>query len=318
MMNKLSTCKKLMSFWRQLEGGYTIMLVPHDGRSISKKDLHTSQMKKAATCFGAIAIGTASVILLLSCLLYARNKEANELAAYREIKAKQEQQIRELAKNTEAVQKQLAALHKIEAQVREQMKKSGMEVPGKSELAENAGGKGGPSKKKISDLVVLKEQNAMLQQNLQASTQDWDNLLTSIKTENYRQEVTPNLWPLDGGYISSDFGGRANPFDGYSSDYHPGIDIAENYGAPVYASASGYVQRAGWYGGYGKYIKISHDYGYATAYGHLSSIEISAGDYVSKGQLIGYVGSTGYSTGPHLHFEVLLYGEQINPRRLMK
>ena len=124
--------------------------------------------------------------------------------------------------------------------------------------------------------------------------------------------------PLDGGYISSDFGSRSNPFDGYSSDYHPGIDIAANYGTPVYASATGYVQRAGWYGGYGKYIKISHDYGYATAYGHLSSIEISAGDYVSKGQIIGYVGSTGYSTGPHLHFEVLLYGEQVNPRRLIK
>lgn len=318
MMNKLSTCKKLMSFWRQLEGDYTIMLVPHDGRSISKKDMHTAQLKKAATCLGVLTIGTAGLIMLLSSMLYVSNKEAKELAEYREIKAQQEQKLQELAKNTEAVQKQLAMLHKIESQVREQMKKSGMELPGKSELAEKAGGKGGPSKNKISDLVVLQEQNALLQQNLQASTQDWDNLLTSIKTENYRQEVTPNRWPLDGGYISSEFGSRANPFDGYSSDYHPGIDIAENYGAPVYASASGYVQRAGWYGGYGKYIKISHDYGYATAYGHLSSIEISAGDYVSKGQLIGYVGSTGYSTGPHLHFEVLHYGKQVNPRRLMK
>lgn len=294
------------------------MLVPHDGRSISKKDMHTTQLKRAATYMGALTIGTAGVILLLASMLYVSSKEARELAEYREIKAQQEQKLQELAKNTEAVQKQLAVLHKIESQVREQMKKSGMELPGKSELAEKAGGKGGPSKNKISDLVVLQEQNALLQQNLQASTQDWDNLLTSIKTENYRQEVTPNLWPLDGGYISSEFGSRANPFDGYSSDYHPGIDIAENYGAPVYASASGYVQRAGWYGGYGKYIKISHDYGYATAYGHLSSIEISAGDYVSKGQLIGYVGSTGYSTGPHLHFEVLHYGKQVNPRRLMK
>ena len=310
--------KRLIQLWRQLDGGYTLMLVPHDGRSISKKDLHTKQMKKAVTWFGAVALGTAGVIVLLSSMLYVRNKEANELAAYRAIKAQQEQKLQELAKNTEAVQKQLAVLHKIENQVREQMKKSGMELPGKSELAEKNGGKGGPSKTKVSDLVVLQEQNALLQKNLQASTHDWDNLLASIKAENYRNEVTPNLWPLDGGYVSSDFGSRANPFDGYSSDYHPGIDIAENYGAPVYASASGYVQRAGWYGGYGKYIKISHDYGYATAYGHLSSIEISAGDYVSKGQLIGYVGSTGYSTGPHLHFEVLLYGEQINPRRLMK
>ena len=310
--------KRLIQLWKQLDGGYTLMLVPHDGRSISKKDLHTKQMKKAVTWFGAVALGTAGVIVLLSSMLYVRNKEANELAAYRAIKAQQEQKLQELAKNTEAVQKQLAVLHKIENQVREQMKKSGMELPGKSEPAEKTGGKGGPSKTKVSDLVVLQEQNALLQKNLQVSTQDWDNLLASIKAENYRNEVTPNLWPLDGGYISSDFGSRANPFDGYSSDYHPGIDIAENYGAPVYASASGYVQRAGWYGGYGKYIKISHDYGYATAYGHLSSIEISAGDYVSKGQIIGYVGSTGYSTGPHLHFEVLLYGEQVNPRRLMK
>ena len=310
--------KRLIQLWKQLDGGYTLMLVPHDGRSISKKDLHTKQMKKAVTWFGVVALGTAGVIVLLSSMLYVRNKEANELAAYRAIKAQQEQKLQELAKNTEAVQKQLAVLHKIENQVREQMKKSGMELPGKSEPAEKTGGKGGPSKTKVSDLVVLQEQNALLQKNLQASTHDWDNLLASIKAENYRNEVTPNLWPLDGGYISSDFGSRANPFDGYSSDYHPGIDIAENYGAPVYASASGYVQRAGWYGGYGKYIKISHDYGYATAYGHLSSIEISAGDYVSKGQIIGYVGSTGYSTGPHLHFEVLLYGEQVNPRRLMK
>ena len=317
-MQEFGKWKKLIQLWKQLDGGYTLMLVPHDGRSISKKDLHTRQMKKAASCIGVVALGTVGLVVLLSGMLYVRNKEANELAAYKAIKAQQEQKLQELEKNTEAVQKQLAMLHKIETQVREQMKKAGMELPGKSEPAEKTGGKGGPSKTKVSDLVVLQEQNALLQKNLQVSTQDWDNLLTSIKTENYRQEVTPNLWPLDGGYISSDFGGRANPFDGYSSDYHPGIDIAENYGAPVYASASGYVQRAGWYGGYGKYIKISHDYGYATAYGHLSSIEISAGDYVSKGQLIGYVGSTGYSTGPHLHFEVLLYGEQINPRRLMK
>lgn len=318
MMQGFGKWKRLIQLWKQLDGGYTLMLVPHDGRSISKKDLHTKQMKKAVTWFGVVALGTAGVIVLLSSMLYVRNKEANELAAYRAIKAQQEQKLQELAKNTEAVQKQLAVLHKIENQVREQMKKSGMELPGKSEPAEKTGGKGGPSKTKVSDLVVLQEQNALLQKNLQVSTQDWDNLLASIKAENYRNEVTPNLWPLDGGYISSDFGSRANPFDGYSSDYHPGIDIAENYGAPVYASASGYVQRAGWYGGYGKYIKISHDYGYATAYGHLSSIEISAGDYVSKGQIIGYVGSTGYSTGPHLHFEVLLYGEQVNPRRLMK
>ena len=197
------------------------------------------------------------------------------------------------------------------------MKKSGMEVPTKEQLAEAEGGKGGPSKAKISDITILQQQNLNLQKSMQVSTKNWDALLASIKSENYRMEVTPSKWPVDGGYVSSEFGGRANPFDG-SGDYHPGIDIAEDYGAPIYASASGYVQRAGWYGGYGNYVNISHDYGYSTAYGHMSSIKVNAGDYVEKGQVIGYVGSTGYSTGPHLHFEVLLYGEQVNPRKLMK
>ena len=313
MINKFRKWKDLLNSFQQMHGDYTVMLVPHDGKGISRKDMDTAQIKKYATIAGGVALGTVGVIMLLSCMLYSSSKEARELAEFRKTKAQQEQKVQELAKSTEAVQKQLAALAKIEANVREQMKKSGMEVPTKEQLTEADGGKGGPSKAKISDITILQQQNLNLQKNMQVSTKNWDALLASIKSENYRMEVTP----VDGGYVSSEFGGRANPFDG-SGDYHPGIDIAEDYGAPIYASASGYVQRAGWYGGYGNYVNISHDYGYSTAYGHMSSIKVNAGDYVEKGQVIGYVGSTGYSTGPHLHFEVLLYGEQVNPRKLMK
>lgn len=317
MLNKFRKWKELLTSFTQMQGDYTIMLVPHDGKGISRKDMDTAKMKKIAGIFGGIALGAVATIILLSGLLYVSNKEARELAEYRQNKAQQEQKVQELAKNTEAVQKQLAALAKIESQVREQMKKSGMEVPTKEQLESSDGGKGGPSKAKISDIAILQQQNINLQKSLQVSTRNWDALLASIKSENYRMEVTPSKWPVDGGYVSSEFGGRANPFDG-SGDYHPGIDIAEDYGAPIYASASGYVQRAGWYGGYGNYVNISHDYGYSTAYGHMSSIKVKDGDYVEKGQVIGYVGSTGYSTGPHLHFEVLLNGEQVNPRQLIK
>ena len=317
MLSKIRKWKDLINSFTQMQGDYTIMLVPHDGKGISRKDMDTAQLKRLAGITGGIALGAVGAIVLLSGLLYARNKEARELAEYRQNKAQQEQKVQELAKNTETVQTQLAALAKIESQVREQMKKSGMEVPSKEQLESADGGKGGPSKAKISDLAILQQQNINLQKSLQVSTRNWDALLASIKSENYRMEVTPSKWPVDGGYVSSEFGGRANPFDG-SGDYHPGIDIAEDYGAPIYASASGYVQRAGWYGGYGNYVNISHDYGYSTAYGHMSSIKVNAGDYVQKGQVIGYVGSTGYSTGPHLHFEVLLNGEQVNPRKLIK
>ena len=317
MISKIRKWKDLITSFTQMQGDYTIMLVPHDGKGISRKDMDTSQLKKFAGIVGGIALGAVSVIILLSGMLYVSNKEASELAEYRKTKAQQEQKVQELAKNTEAVQKQLATLAKIETQVREQMKKSGMEVPTKEQLESADGGKGGPSNAKISDLAILQQQNINLQKSLQVSTRNWDALLASIKSENYRMEVTPSKWPVDGGYVSSEFGSRSNPFDG-SGDYHPGIDIAEDYGAPIYASASGYVQRAGWYGGYGNYVNISHDYGYSTAYGHMSSIKVNTGDYVQKGQVIGYVGSTGYSTGPHLHFEVLLNGEQVNPRKLIK
>ena len=73
------------------------------------------------------------------------------------------------------------------------------------------------------------------------------------------------------------------------------------------------MQQSGWYGGYGRYIRISHDFGLQTAYAHMSSLAVSAGTYVKKGQVIGYVGSSGYSTGPHLHFEVLKNGQHVNP-----
>lgn len=113
------------------------------------------------------------------------------------------------------------------------------------------------------------------------------------------------FWPVDGGYISAYMG------DGRG---HKGLDIAAPYGTPIYAAASGTVTRAtNKYDGYGNSVMIANDDGYVTMYGHMSSIAISYGDYVVKGQLLGYVGSTGYATGNHLHFEVRSNGYYLDP-----
>lgn len=114
------------------------------------------------------------------------------------------------------------------------------------------------------------------------------------------------FWPVDGGYISAYQG------DGRG---HKGIDIAAPYGTPIYAAESGTVIEVGggWNGGYGNCVRISHDDGNVTVYAHQSSIAIEYGDYVVKGQIIGYVGSTGDSTGNHLHFEVRSNGTYVNP-----
>lgn len=123
------------------------------------------------------------------------------------------------------------------------------------------------------------------------------------------------LWPVASYvYVSSRFGLRVHPITGKTKS-HTGIDIASNQGTAVYASDGGSVTLAGWNGGYGNCIMIDHGNGYVTLYGHLSSISVSVGQTVSQGATIGAVGSTGNSTGPHLHFEVLKNGTRIDPEQ---
>jgi len=118
-------------------------------------------------------------------------------------------------------------------------------------------------------------------------------------------------WPVTG-TITSPFGWRTNPFGG-GPEFHQGLDIAAPTGTTVMAAAAGTVIMAQWYGGYGNYILIDHGGGYSTGYGHLSAIYVSTGQSVARGQAIGAVGSTGQSTGPHLHFEVRIAGKPVDP-----
>ena len=114
------------------------------------------------------------------------------------------------------------------------------------------------------------------------------------------------------GRITSPFGNRMHPILG-SYRFHKGVDVAAPYGAPIAAALDGRVVSAGWHGGYGQQVVLAHANGTETRYGHMSRIAAYPGETVRRGQLIGYVGSTGLSTGPHLHFEVLRGGRAVNP-----
>lgn len=117
------------------------------------------------------------------------------------------------------------------------------------------------------------------------------------------------------GRLTSGFGMRRHPVLGYAR-MHKGLDIAAPMGAPIRAPMDGVVQMAGWAGGYGKFVKLSHGGNMATGFGHMSRIAVASGGRVSKGQIIGYVGSTGMSTGPHLHYELWKNGVPSNPGRV--
>jgi murein DD-endopeptidase MepM/ murein hydrolase activator NlpD len=114
------------------------------------------------------------------------------------------------------------------------------------------------------------------------------------------------------GRVTSGFGSRFHPILGYER-FHAGVDLKAASGTPIVAAADGRVVGAGWRGGYGQLVSIAHAGGIETMYGHMSRIAARAGETVRQGQVIGYVGSTGLSTGPHLHFEVLKNGRPVNP-----
>jgi len=135
-----------------------------------------------------------------------------------------------------------------------------------------------------------------------------EDALLNLKT---RLDHTPSIWPAPG-WTSRGYGMKYDPFTGMKQ-MHRGIDIANHTGTPVVASADGRITMVGRNGGMGKTIVIDHGYGFVTRYAHLSDYKVKRGQRVKRGDVIGLMGSTGYSTGPHLHYEVLRNGKSLNP-----
>jgi murein DD-endopeptidase MepM/ murein hydrolase activator NlpD len=138
-----------------------------------------------------------------------------------------------------------------------------------------------------------------------ATTADWN-----------RANAAPNLWPVDGP-ITASFGERIDPFNGEGA-FHSGVDIGSTFGHSVIAPADGVVVFAETMGGYGKAIILDHGHGISTRYGHLSGFAVTEGQQVHRGDTIGYVGSSGRSTGPHLHYEVRINDTPVNPHTYLR
>ncbi|HEX3560170.1 MAG TPA: M23 family metallopeptidase [Pyrinomonadaceae bacterium] len=161
-------------------------------------------------------------------------------------------------------------------------------------------GAGGPALKLDGDAIAnVESRAARLEEDLQAR-------------EAALQGRVPSIWPVEG-EMTDGFGVRGNPFGGGSSEFHPGQDIAAPRGTSVVAAADGTIVQAGWQNGYGQEVVIDHGHGLTTRYGHLSKIEVAAGQAIRRGEELGQVGSTGRSTGPHLHYEVRIDDVAVSP-----
>lgn len=138
-----------------------------------------------------------------------------------------------------------------------------------------------------------------------------------LEQKNTAVHAKPHTWPTAGGWISSGFGPRIDPFSGRPA-IHRGVDIANHFGAPVLAASTGVVTFAGKMEDFGYVVDIDHGYGYKTRYAHLSSLTVHVGDVMVDRQMLGRIGSTGHSTGPHLHYEVRHDGKLINPSAFLR
>lgn len=154
---------------------------------------------------------------------------------------------------------------------------------------------------------------------LRTLLQGLESRLRNVRKDVERQEAlaaaTPSIWPAHG-WLTGTFGGRSDPFTG-EPGFHQGIDISTAKGQPVYATADGRVDSASYTGDYGNLIVLHHEFGLSTRYGHMSRFNVKQGDTVHRGDVIGFVGSTGRSTGAHLHYEILANGQLLNPLRLL-
>jgi murein DD-endopeptidase MepM/ murein hydrolase activator NlpD len=156
---------------------------------------------------------------------------------------------------------------------------------------------------------------AVMREVLGAIENRLDAVRNNVEKRRSLADATPSIWPV-AGWLTSSYGNRRDPFNG-SSDFHPGLDISASYGEPVLAPAAGTVSSVGSAGNYGNLVVLDHGFGIVTKFGHLSRFGVSIGQQVNRGDVLGYVGSTGRSTSPHLHYEIWVNDKLTNPMRLL-
>jgi len=252
---------------------------------------HKRWLKAAAVVFVAVMAG-------LSYGFYGLTQQAEHLRIAREnqkLRAendKQKQELQKLNNRVDAVEDTSRKL---------------AEISGVEKDAQPVRGQGGPARP-VDSAAALAALVAKTER-LEREMRDYEDLLR-------RRGMTPSIWPVSG-RLESGMGGRRNPFGGRGFEYHEGQDIDAAYGTPVMVAAGGTITIAGRQRGYGNVIYVDHGAGLSTRYGHLSEIDVKIGQTVTRGQTIGLVGSTGRSTGPHLHYEVRINNQPVDPRQYL-
>ncbi|MCD6231854.1 M23 family metallopeptidase [Candidatus Aerophobetes bacterium] len=296
----------------------TLVVVPNGG----DKRVRRVVISKFAFFSGIILIGMLLAMLAFFITDYREIRaKVTVLEELKRVNKQQQEKIVSLAKKVQDFDETLQKLKELESRLRNLAGMSkAVSVVEREEL-----GKGGPEDYSLErgleekDPFILTDQMEesfpLLEKEAQKRIEGFQQVEKIILQKKELFASTPNIFPVQG-WLTSKFGWRKDPFTG-KREFHKAIDISAPWGTSVRASAQGKVIFTGWKDGFGLMIEINHGYGYSTVYAHLSKILVKKGTWVSKGDIIGRVGSTGRSTGPHLHFEVHRNKKAVDPLSLM-
>lgn len=311
---------------------YTFKLIPNDDGEVKTFRLPKYAMKTMALLVSMVIIGSCFFISSFMTMKMSYIKNTKDLALLEEVNQKQKKQISELRAFTQDVQNKLNSLSVLENEVKdlvglskskeeEQSQSTNLlsQEPVKQEQASRGAffsrNHGTNQYDQREDLEQIGTILKHIDSSLSKGKDDLKSLKDDVVNQLHYLDAKPDFWP-NNGRITSPFGNRRSPTGG-ASTFHRGIDIANSYGSPIHAAGSGKVIFSGWRSGTGRTIILSHGYGFKTLYAHNSSLLVEEGQRVNKGQAIAKLGNTGISTGPHVHFEVHINGNPVDPMKVL-
>jgi murein DD-endopeptidase MepM/ murein hydrolase activator NlpD len=287
---------------------FSILIIPHNKGKIFKRRISANWL-----CFLCLSfLLLASVNLLFSFDLFGKIRDRAKLSQMEKENEYLESKLADLSAAVLKLKDEMTDLMEKEENVRTvfglpevdaQLREVGIGGPMPSQFSNNS-----PLVKQAQEAEV--ELDKLLRQ-ARFEKESFHQIYSDLCDKKDVLDGTPSIRPTKG-YLSRGFGIRMDPFTGMRQP-HLGIDLATDIGTPVYATANGRVSFVGRDRGLGRTIRINHLSGYTTVYAHLSQVKVKRGDYVRRGDIVAAAGNTGYSTGPHLHYEVHLHGQPRNP-----
>ena len=285
---------------------FTILIIPDGSHRVRRFALQLSALKWSAA--GVVC----GLVLVLALAVYAIKAgfDRHEYEKLRSQARQHQQEMDQLVAKLEDLRKELLVMAQNDAKMRVMNKLT-------KPTTDVFGGVGGPavSEEPLDNLSALQQQIDELRREVDLRRVSQEETHGYLSDQRSLLGARPTGWPARG-WVTSDFGVRRDPFDGQRR-MHEGVDIATRTGMPVLATAAGIVREVGSEPGYGKLVVIDHGYGFSTAYGHNSRILVKAGQRVKRGEMVATAGSTGRSTGTHVHYEVRVNGLPVNPHKYL-